>query len=120
MSSAFNVSDLAKCYIRRIKIKKQDLVTSNGSYDTSGALWAKFSPCINCSINQGIICKGTVWMAACAISAVDFFIFFIFVTRHTRPEGHLKVRATIILFQRPLPPTPRAETGLPLLQSIQM
>ena len=39
-----------------------------------------------------------------------------------RPEGHFKVWATNIFFQRPLPPTctPRAETGLPLLQSIQM
>ena len=33
------------------------------------------------------------------------------VARHTRPEGHFKVWAIIILFQRPLPPTPRAETG---------
>ena len=36
------------------------------------------------------------------------------VARHTWPEGHFKVWATIIFFQRLLPP--RAETGLPLLQ----
>ena len=39
--------------------------------------------------------------------------------RHTRPEGHF-VWATVTFVQRPLPPTPRAETGLPLLQSIQI
>ena len=42
------------------------------------------------------------------------------VARHTRPEGHFKVWAAIIFVQRPLPPTPRAETGLPLSQSIRM
>ena len=46
-------------------------------------------------------------------------VFVMHVARHTRPEGHFKVWATIIFFQRPLPPTPRAETGLPLLQSIR-
>ena len=43
------------------------------------------------------------------------------VARHTSPEGHFKVWATILFsFSRGrwLPPTPRAETGLPLLQSI--
>ena len=34
----------------------------------------------------------------------------------TRPEGHFKV----IFFLRPLPPTPRAETGLPLLQFLRI
>ena len=42
------------------------------------------------------------------------------VARHTRPEGHFKVWATIIFFQTTLPPTPSAETGLPLSQSIRM
>ena len=37
-----------------------------------------------------------------------------------KAEGHFKVWATIIFFQRPLLPTPRAETGLPLSQSIRM
>ena len=47
-----------------------------------------------------------------------FFSLFMQLARHTRPEGHFKVWATIIFCQRPLPPTPRAETGLPLLQSM--
>ena len=42
------------------------------------------------------------------------------IARHTKPEGHFKVWATIIFVQRPLPPIPRAETGLPLLQSIAL
>ena len=33
------------------------------------------------------------------------------VARHKRPEGHFKVWATITFVQRPMPPTPRAETG---------
>ena len=49
-------------------------------------------------------------------------IFFVFNSSRLthKAEGHFKVWATIVFFQRPLPPTPRAETGLPLLQSIQM
>ena len=37
------------------------------------------------------------------------------VARHTRPEGHFKLWATIVFVQRPLSPTSRAETRLPLL-----
>ena len=46
------------------------------------------------------------------LGIVFVFLFFMQVARHTRAEGHFKVWATII-FKRPLPPTPRAETGLP-------
>ena len=35
------------------------------------------------------------------------------LARHTRLEGYFKVWATIYFCQGPLPPTPRAETGLP-------
>ena len=52
------------------------------------------------------------------LTAVDIafcLLFLMQVARHTRPEGRFEVRATIILFQRSLPPTPRAETGLPPL-----
>ena len=44
------------------------------------------------------------------------FLLYMKVARHTIPEGHFKVSATIVFVQRSLPPTPRAETGLPLLQ----
>ena len=51
-----------------------------------------------------------------------YFLFFFEeqVARHTRPEGHFREWATTIFFHRPMPPTPRAETGLPLLQSLWM
>ena len=42
-----------------------------------------------------------------------YYVFFMQVARHTRLEGHFKVWATIVFFQTPLPPTPRAEQGHP-------
>ena len=39
--------------------------------------------------------------------------FFYASRRHTKPKVHFKVWATKTKYQRPLPPTPGAETGLP-------
>ena len=51
----------------------------------------------------------------------SIYLIFMPVARHSRPENHSKVWATNQqLFKGPLLPTPRAETGLRPLESIQM
>ena len=90
---------------------------------------SRWYPCLHvtCNVHVGhptckkenkLLVKWFAFTLRCfLIDIVDFFCDFFYASRQTHKTwrlGHFKVWATIIFVQRPMPPTPRAETGLPL------